>query len=103
MTGMAAATGLTTGGTTVTITGTNLTRASAVDFGSVQMTSFLSDTADEITLLRPAGSGPVDVAIVAKGGHSPVSPDDTFSYTAYPLQQASRPSLVVEIPAAVPR
>ncbi len=80
VTGIAPATGPATGGTTVTITGTNLASASAVNFGSVQLTSFLSDTANEITLASPEGSGTVDVTVVTAGGHSPVSPDDTFSY-----------------------
>ena len=82
VTGIAPATGPSTGGTTVTITGTNLANASAVDFGSVQLTSFLSDTANEITLLSPAATGPVDVTVVTAGGHSPVLADDKFTYVS---------------------
>ena len=40
----------------MTIAGTNLTNASAVDFGSVQV-HFTSDTAAEITLTSPPGTG----------------------------------------------
>ena len=82
VTGIAPATGPATGGTTVTITGTNLANASAVDFGSVQVTSFASDTSDEITLLSPAGSGTVDLTVVTPNGTSAASPADQFSYVA---------------------
>ena len=40
--GVGPATGPTTGGTQVTISGTNLAGATAVDFGSMQVTSFLA-------------------------------------------------------------
>ena len=46
----------------MTITGTNLANASAVDFGSVQVSSFVSDTTNEITLVSPPGSGAADVS-----------------------------------------
>ena len=48
----------------------------------VQVTSFLSDTANEITLLSPAATGPVDVTVVTAGGHSPVLADDKFTYVS---------------------
>ena len=73
VTGISPATGPAAGGTTVTITGTNLANASAVDFGSVQVTSFLSDTDGEITLVSPAGSGSVDVKVVTANGTSATS------------------------------
>ena len=42
------------GGTTVTITGTNLAGATAVDFGSTAVTTFTSDTATQIVVASPA-------------------------------------------------
>ncbi len=82
VTGVAPATGPATGGTQVTITGTNLAGASAVDFGSMQVNTFLSDTASEITLSSPAGTGTVDVTVVTPAGTSPTSSADKFSYVA---------------------
>ena len=82
VTGIAPGSGPTTGGTTVTITGTNLAGTSAVDFGSAQVTSFRSDTASEITLLSPPGSGTVDVTVVTSAGTSDTSSADEFSYVA---------------------
>ena len=84
VTAITPATGLTTGGTTVTITGTNLGSASAVDFGSLQLSTFLSDTANEITLLSPAGSGTVDVIVITANGTSTTSSADQFHYVAAP-------------------
>ncbi len=80
VTGIAPATGPTTGGTTVTITGTNLAGASAVDFGSMQVHTFTNDTATEITLASPAGTGTVDVTVVTPAGTSPTSSSYQFSY-----------------------
>ncbi len=70
------------GGTKVTITGTNLAGATAVDFGTTAVTTFTSDTANQIVLNSPAGSaGTVDVRVVTAGGTSPVNPPaDQFSY-----------------------
>ena len=40
----------------MTITGTNLANATAVDFGTTVVTSFTSDSATQIVLVSPAGS-----------------------------------------------
>ncbi|MES4892199.1 IPT/TIG domain-containing protein [Streptomyces sp. NPDC096012] len=50
------------GGTTVVITGTGLTGATAVRFGSANAASYTVNSADQITAVTPAGStGPVPV------------------------------------------
>jgi hypothetical protein len=72
--------GLTVGGTLVTITGTNLLDATSVDFGTTTVTSFSSDTASQIILLSPAGSGAVDVTVVTSVGTSATSSADQFRY-----------------------
>ena len=68
------ATGLTSGGTTVTITGTNLANASFVFFGTnpVPRSSFVSNSATQIVLKSPANPtiGPVDVTVTTAGGTS---------------------------------
>ena len=81
--GISPALGPTAGGTSVTITGTGLTGATAVAFGSTTAASFkvVSDT--EITAVSPAGiSGPVDVEVTTPSGTSAAVAADQFSYRA---------------------
>ena len=80
VTAVSPATGPTTGGTLVTITGTNLAGATAVDFGPMQVTSFISDTASQIILSSPAGTGTVGVTVMTASGTSAISSADLFSY-----------------------
>jgi IPT/TIG domain-containing protein/regulator of chromosome condensation (RCC1) repeat-containing protein len=68
------------GGTSVTITGTNLTGASAVKFGSVNATSFKVNSATSITAVSTAGTGTVDVTVTTPGGTSATSAADRFTY-----------------------
>ncbi|MFF7459735.1 IPT/TIG domain-containing protein [Kitasatospora sp. NPDC008115] len=69
------------GGTTVTITGTNLTGATAVNFGAVAATAFTVDSDTQITATVPAASaaGPVDVTVTTPGG---TSAPGKFTYDA---------------------
>jgi hypothetical protein len=65
----------------VAITGTNLAGAMAVKFGATVVTTFTSDTANQIVLNTPAGSArTVAVTVVAPGGTSATSTADQFSY-----------------------
>ena len=57
------------GGTTVTITGTNLLHAKAVDFGKVAG-KITKDTATQIVVKSPKGTGTVNVTVTAAGGAS---------------------------------
>ncbi|WP_212758677.1 IPT/TIG domain-containing protein, partial [Paenibacillus sinopodophylli] len=59
--------GPTTGGTTVTLTGTNLSGATAVTFGGTAATGFTVNSATQITATAPAGSGTVDVRVTTAG------------------------------------
>jgi IPT/TIG domain len=72
------------GGTTVTITGTNLSEATSVKFGSTDATSFTVSSDTSITAVSPAGTAAVDVIVSTPGGISPIGPDDGFSYAARP-------------------
>ena len=72
------------GGTTVTITGTGFTGATAVNFGSNAATSFTVNTATSITAVAPAGSGTADVTVTGPGGTSATSAADKYSYTPAP-------------------
>jgi hypothetical protein len=80
VTGVSPVTGPTKGGAQVTITGANLAGATAVNFGSTPVTSFLSDTATQITLLSPAGTGTVDATVTTAAGTSAISSADQYRY-----------------------
>ncbi len=71
-----------TSGTTVTITGTNFTNATAVAFGSTTAASFTVITATEITAVAPPGvPGIVDITVTTSST-SATSPADQYTYTA---------------------
>jgi alpha-tubulin suppressor-like RCC1 family protein len=71
------------GGTTVTITGTALTGATAVSFGANAASQFTVDSATSITATSPPGtSGAVDVSVTTASGSSTSSSHDLFKYEA---------------------
>ena len=74
--------GVTAGGTAVTLTGTNLAGATAVDFGTVAGT-ITADTATSITVTSPAvtATGSVSVTVVTPGGTSNA---ESFTYVTTP-------------------
>jgi IPT/TIG domain len=77
--------GLITGGTTVTITGTGFTGATAVNFGATPGTNLVVNSATSISVKSPAHAvGPVDVTVVVGGVASPTSPNDVFTFQ-YPV------------------
>ena len=75
--------GTNAGGTAVTITGTNLTGATAVKFGSKEAASFTVNSATQITATAPGeGAGLVDVTVTTPGGTSATSSADHFTFTS---------------------
>lgn len=68
------------GATAVTITGTNLTGATAVKFGTNNATSFKVESSTTISAVSPAGAGDVHVTVTTPEGPSAASPADLFSY-----------------------
>ncbi|WP_373283944.1 IPT/TIG domain-containing protein, partial [Nocardia exalbida] len=56
------------GGTTVVLTGTDLTGATAVSFGATPAASFTVDSATQITAVTPAGTATVQVTVTTVGG-----------------------------------
>ncbi len=80
------------GGTSVTITGTDLSGATAVLFGGTTATSYVVNSATQITATSPAGTGPVDVRVTTAGGTSAISGADQFSYLATPTITSISPT-----------
>jgi hypothetical protein len=83
ITSLSTSTGATAGGTRVVLTGTGLTDAGGVSFGTVAATDFtvLSDTTLVVTA-PPQAAGTVDITVSAYGGTSALTSADRFSYTA---------------------
>jgi hypothetical protein len=77
------------GSASVTITGTNLSGASAVTFGTTAATGFTVNSATSITATAPAGSGTVNVRVTTEGGTSASSAADQFSYLSAAQSSAS--------------
>ncbi len=71
-----------TGGTTVTITGTNFNAASAVKFGEVPATGFTVESETKITATAPpsTNTGAVDVTVTTLAGTSPLVRNDRYYY-----------------------
>lgn len=77
------ATGITTGGTTVTITGTHLTGATAVRFGTSSATKFTLLNSTTISAVIPShAAGTVSVSVSTAGGTATDSTSFTYVYPA---------------------
>ncbi len=88
VTGISPSFGSVAGGSSVVITGTNLAGATAVTFGSIGATSFVINSATQITAVSPAGTaGVVDIRVTAPGGTSAIVAADQFTY--YPIPTVS--------------
>jgi Domain of unknown function (DUF1906)/IPT/TIG domain len=85
--------GPTAGGTTVTVSGTGFTDATAIRFGSATTTPMAPTvvTATRVIAVSPAGTGIVDVSVVTPGGTSPANSDDEFSYVRMPTVSTIAP------------
>ena len=74
--------GAAAGGTTITITGTNLGTPTAVAFGAVAAASFAGVSATQAFAVSPAGTGAVFVTLTTGGGTSATGAASTFTYGA---------------------
>ena len=84
--------GTTAGGTSVTINGTDLSSATAVNFGS-NTAAITSDTATQIVATSPAGTaGTIDITVTTAGGPSPTSTADQFTYVTGPTVTSISPN-----------
>jgi hypothetical protein len=92
VTGISPASGPESGGTTVTITGTDLTGATDVQFGNTSAINFTPDSPTQITATAPAGSGIVDITITTPGGVSTINDADQYSYIPAPTITGVNPT-----------
>ena len=82
LTSVSPSTGLTTGGTSVTITGTNLTTPAAVTIGGTAATNDTLVSSTQITATTPAHTaGVVSVVVTFGGGSDAVTLNNAFTYT----------------------
>jgi hypothetical protein len=73
-------------GSTVTITGTDFTAATAVSFGDQPATGFTVDSATQITAVAPGqAAGTVDVVVTTPYGTSPVVAAGEYTYVDAPI------------------
>jgi hypothetical protein len=72
--------GVGTGGTKVTIIGSDFKAVTAVDFGTTPAPSFKVVNSRKILAFAPSGTGLVDVTVLSSAGNSPLVPTDKFNY-----------------------
>ncbi len=93
VTALSPTSGPTAGGTTITITGTNLSGASAVRFGTTNAAGFAVKSSTQITATAPAhAAGAVDVTVATAGGTSASLSADQFTYVPPPTLTALSPT-----------
>jgi hypothetical protein len=80
VTGVTPTSGPATGGTTVTITGTNFAEVTAVKFGSLNAARFTVKSPTKITAVAPPGADTVDVTVTTTEGSSAANVTDSFHY-----------------------
>ena len=96
ITAVSPSSGSTAGGTSVVITGTDLTGATAVNFGSTAASSFTVNSATQITAVSPAGAaGAVNVAVTTAGGTA--TSNGAFTYA---VPQQSAPTITAVSPSS---
>jgi len=88
VTGVSPSTGLTTGGVSVTITGTGFTGATGVRFGAAAAAMTVNSNT-QITATSPSSAaGTVDVTVTVPAGTSAISrPADQFEYFRKPIKE----------------
>jgi hypothetical protein len=82
VTGVSPNSGPTAGGTTVTISGSGFTGATAVDFGTTAATEVVVVNSTTITAVSPPGAGVANVTVITPVGASATTSADQFTYVA---------------------
>ena len=99
MTGISPTSGPDAGGTTVTITGTDLSGTTDVEFGSSPATDVSADGPSQLTATAPAGTGTVDITVTTPSGTSTTGNADQFTYIApRVVQQTGSPTVATGPP-----
>jgi hypothetical protein len=80
------------GGTSVTITGSDFSAATAVAFGATSATSFKVNSSSSITAVSPEGTGTMDVTVTDPEATSSVGPADRFEYVPAPTVTSVSPA-----------
>ncbi len=84
--------GVASGGTSVAITGFNLSAATEVKFGSTNASSFKVNSQSSITAVSPEGAGTVDTTVTNAEGASPITPADQFTFVPPPTVTSVSPA-----------
>jgi hypothetical protein len=84
--------GPTSGGTSVTISGTGFLTATAVTFGSTAATAFTVSSSTQITATSPAGTGTADITVTTPFGTSTSTTADHYTYVTPPAVTSVAPS-----------
>ena len=93
VTGISVTEGPAAGGTSVTITGTGFSGATAVSFGGAAAAAFSVSGDTSITATTPATApGPVDVTVTSAGGTDVTGSFDLFTFVAAPTITSLSPA-----------
>jgi hypothetical protein len=82
--------GPSSGGTTVTLSGTGFTGVTSIKFGSANATSFTVTSSTQIVAVTPSGTGVVDVTVTTGEGTS--AQTVTYTYVAAPVLSSVTPT-----------
>ena len=86
ITSISPSSGPSTGGTTVTITGSGLLSAAAPKFGANPATDYLVQNDTVVTATAPVGTlGTVDITVTTAGGTTAISAADKYTYVTPPV------------------
>ncbi|MBU6317248.1 MAG: IPT/TIG domain-containing protein, partial [Acidobacteria bacterium] len=92
VTAVGPATGPASGGTTITITGTNLLSTSSVTVGGIEATDVAVLSATQLTAVTPAGSAGLKSVVVTTSGGTATRPN-AFTYIPLPEVTAITPAI----------
>jgi hypothetical protein len=93
VTAISTTSGPTSGGTSITITGTGFTPDTRVSFGSTEAKSFTVNSSTQVTAVSSAEpGGTVDVTLANSGGTSATSTADRFTFIAPPTVTGVSPN-----------
>lgn len=92
VTGVSPNRGPASGGTSVSVAGSDFSAATEVKFGAAKATGFTVNSQTSITAVSPEGTGTVDVTVTDPEATSPVSSADQFGYVLPPTVTSVSPA-----------